>query len=123
MGRMKLQIISKVSLTRVRGSMALLVTETFNGGVKLSKEDLQVAVRLWEENINPACMEFQQKTGKPTEAMREAIASVIARRVNHNSRWNTWQKVWWKAKGNELTDGHDDALRSKFVTPYNCALG
>ena len=103
--------------------MALLVTETFNGGVKLSKEDLQVTVRLWEETINPACMEFQEKTGKPAEAMRKAITGVITRHVNHNSWWNTWQKVWWKAKGNELTDGHDDVLRSKFVTPYNCALG
>jgi hypothetical protein len=97
--------------------VALLVTETLNGGVKLSKEDLEVAVKLWEDTINPACIEFQKRTGKPAEAMREAIAGVIARRVNHNSRWNTWQKVWWKKKGKGLTDGHNDALGSKFELP------
>ncbi len=118
MRRRELLITSKVSLARVCGSVALLLTATFNGGVKLSKEDLKFAVNLWEETINPACIKFQEKMGKPAEAMREAIAGVIARRVNHNSRWNTWQKVWWKENGKGLTDDHGDVLRSKLVTPY-----
>jgi len=86
--------------------------------VKLSKEDLQIATSLWDEVINPTCIEFEKKTGKPAQAMREAIAGVIARRVNQSSSWNAWQKIWWK-RFHKIYDGE---CRSKFVTSYNCAL-
>jgi hypothetical protein len=115
LGRRETLITSKVSLTRV---CVLLVTETLNRGVKLSKEDLQVATKLWDEVINPTCIEFEKRTGKPAEAMREAIAGVIARRVNQRSSWNAWQSIWWK----RLPKVHDKGFRSKSVTPYNCPL-
>jgi len=86
--------------------------------VKLTQEDLQVAVDLWDEVINPKCIEFEKRTGKPAEAMREAIAGVIARRVNQGSGWNAWQKIWWK----KLPKVHDKGLRSTSVTSRNCPL-
>lgn len=76
--------------------VAFLVTETFDRGVKLSKDDLKVATELWDNVINPACIQFEKQTGKPAEAMREAIAGVIVNRVNQHNSWNAWQKLWWK---------------------------
>ena len=94
------------------------MTETFDGGVKLSKEDLQFANKLWNETLNPACIEFEKRTGKPAEAMREAIIGVSTRRVNQHSSWNTWQKLWWQ----RLPKVHDKEYRGKFATSYNCLL-
>jgi len=81
LGWRKTPITSKVSLVHVC-VWSLLVTETLDRGVKLSKEDCQVTTDLWDKVINPACIEFEKRTGKPTEAMREAIARVITRRMN-----------------------------------------
>jgi len=117
LGWRKTPVTSKVSLVRVR-VWSLLVTETLDRGVKLSKEDRQVATDLWDNVINPACIEFEKRTGKPAEAMREAIAGVITRRVNRRSSWNAWQKIWW----NRLPELHDQAYRSKSATLYNCPL-
>jgi hypothetical protein len=109
LGRRKTPITSKVGLTRV---CVLLVTETLNLGVELSKEDLQVATKLWDEVINPTCIEFEEWTGKPTQAMHEAITRVIARHANQGSSWNTWQRIWWK----KVPKVHDKGLQSKSVT-------
>ena len=98
--------------------MALLVTETFDGGVKLSKEDLQLANKLWAETINSASIEFQKQTGKPAEVMREAITAASTRRVNQHSSWNTWQKIWWQ----RLPKVHNKEYWGKCVTSYNCPL-
>jgi len=98
--------------------VAFLVTETFDQGTNLSKDDLQVATDLWDNVINPACMKFQEETGKPAEAMREAIAGVIARQVRQNNTWNIWQKIWWKRRPKVF----DGTLQSKFVTSYNFPL-
>ena len=73
--------------------MALLITETFDGGVKLSKEDLQLANKLWAETLNSASIEFQKQMGKPAEAMCKAITAASMRHVNQHSSWNTWQKI------------------------------
>ena len=86
--------------------------------MKLTKDDLQVATDLWDNVINPTCIEFEKRTGKPAEAMREAIAGVIARRVHQCGSWNTWQKIWWK----RLPKVHDKALWSKFITSLNSHL-
>jgi hypothetical protein len=86
--------------------------------VNLSKEDLQVATDLWDKVINPACLDFQKRTGKPAEAMREAIARVIARRVNHHSSWNAFQKVWW----NKQPTVHDKELQSECLTSHDFPL-
>jgi len=86
--------------------------------VKLSKEDCQVTTDLWDNVINPTCIEFEKWTGKPAEAMHEAIAGVITRHVNQQSSWNAWQKIWW----NRLPKLHDQAYRSKSATLYNCPL-
>jgi len=86
--------------------------------VKLSKEDLQVAIDLWDKVINPTCIDFEKRTGKPAEAMREAIAGVMARRVNQGSSWNAWQKQWWK----RFPKVPDKKLRSKPATSHNCPL-
>ena len=99
-------------------SVASLVTETVDRGVDLSEDELQAANKLWDEVINPACIEFEEKTRKPAEAMREALAGVIARRVNQRSSWNAWQKLWWR----RLPEGHDKADQGKSVTSYNCPL-
>lgn len=96
--------------------MTSIITETFDRGVDLTKEDLQIANDLWDEVINPKCVEFEKRTGKPAEAMREAIAGVIARRVNQPSSWNAWQKLWWR----RLPGDHAKADRSTSVTFYNC---
>lgn len=93
-------------------SVAILTTETLNGGVKLSKEDLQVATDLWSKTINPTCIEFEKRTGKPAEAMREAITGVIARRATRHSGWNAWQKVWWQ----RLPKIQNKKFRGKSVT-------
>lgn len=84
----------------------------------MSKEDLQFATDLWDDVINPTCIKFEKETGKPAEAMREAIAGVITRHVRQNNNWNIWQKVWWKRHSKD----YDGALRSTFVTSYNCPL-
>lgn len=84
----------------------------------MSKEDLKFATDLWEDVINPACTKFEEETGKPAEAMREAIAGVIARHVRQNNNWNIWQKVWWK----QHAKNYDGTVWSKFVTSYNCPL-
>jgi len=86
--------------------------------VKLSKEDRQVTTNLWDNVINPACIEFEKWMGKPAEAMHEAIAGVITRRMNQRSSWNVWQKIWW----NRLPELHDQAYQSKSATLYNCPL-
>ena len=100
--------------------MAFLVTEIFDQGTKLSKEDLQFATDLWDNVINPACIEFEERTGKPAEAMREAIAGVIARQVHQHNSWNAWQKLWWQR---HPKDGvYDGALQRKSVTSDNCPL-
>jgi hypothetical protein len=95
--------------------VAFLVAETFDLGTNLSKDDLKFATDLWDDVINPACIAFEEKTGKPAEAMREAIAGVIARHVRQHNTWNMWQKVWWK-RHPKIHDG------SKFVTSYNCPI-
>jgi hypothetical protein len=77
-----------------------------------------VATDLWDNTINPACIDFEKRTGKPAEAMREAIAGVIARRVNQRSIWNAWQRVWWK----RLPNIHDKGLRSKRLPSHNFPL-
>ena len=84
----------------------------------LTKEDLQFANNLWDNVINPHCVEFEKKTGKPAEAMREAIAGVITRRVNQRSSWNAWQRLWWK----RLPENHDNADWSVSVAFYNRPL-
>jgi hypothetical protein len=109
LGRRKTPITSKVGLMHV---CVLLVTETLNLGVELSKEDLQVATKLWDEVINPTCIEFEERMGKPTQAMHKAIARVIARHANQGSSWNAWQRIWWK----KVPKVHDKGLRSKSVT-------
>jgi hypothetical protein len=86
--------------------------------VKLSEEDLKVATDLWENTINPACIAFEKHTKKPAEAMREAIAGVIARRVNQPSTWNSWQKIWWTRLGRI----HDKELRSKCPVSHDFPL-
>jgi hypothetical protein len=115
LGRRETPITSKVCLMCV---CVFLVTETLNRGVKLSKEDLQVTTDLWENTINPACIEFERQMGKPAEAMRKALAGIIAQCVNQPSSWNTWQKVWW----NRFPKVHDKGLRSKSVTSYDCPV-
>lgn len=97
--------------------MAFLITETFDRGVKLNKDDLQFANALWDDVINPACLQFAERTGKPAEAMREAIAGVIASRVNQHNSWNAWQKLWWK-KHTKV----DKALRRKSVISYSSPI-
>jgi hypothetical protein len=89
-----------------------------NQGVNLTKEDLQVATDLWDKVINPACMDFQKRTGKPAKVMHEAIAGVIARRVNHHSSWNAFQKVWW----NKHPTVHDKELQSECLTSHDFPL-
>src|SRR5258706_985390 len=106
---------SKVSFAHVQG---LNHTETFTLGGNLSKEDLEVATDLWDNTINPACIAFEERTGKPAEAMREAIAGVIARRTNRPSNWNSWQRIWW----HRLPKVNDKTFRSKTVTSNNCPL-
>ena len=87
-------------------------TETHSQGAKLSKEDLQITADLWDNVINPACIKFEKETGKPAEALREAIAGVSARHVSQDSSWNMWQKVWWRKEPKVK----DTALRSKSVS-------
>ena len=65
-------------------SMAFLITETFNWGVKLNKDDLQFVNVLWDNILNPACLQFVEWTGKPAKAMHEAITGVIASQVNQH---------------------------------------
>ena len=114
MGR-KPQITSNISFVCVCGFSH---TETFNGGVKLSKEDLEFANELWNETINPACIDFERHMGKPTEAMCEAITGVIMRHVNQHSSWNAWQKVWWQ----RLPKVTDEEYWGKSITSYNYHL-
>ena len=99
-------------------SVPLLVTDTLDRGVKLSKEDLQTATDLWDQVINPACIDFEKWTGKPADAMRKAILGVIKKRVNQGSSWNAWQKIWWKTHPKV----HDSEAQSKSVTLRNCPL-
>ena len=70
-------------------SVAILITGTFDGGVKLSKEDLQVATDLWSKNTNSTCIHFEKQIGKPAEAMHEAvheaITGVIARHATQHN--------------------------------------
>ena len=86
--------------------------------MELTKEDLQCASDLWDEVINPRCLEFEERTGKPAQAMREAIAGVVARRVNQRSSWNAWQSIWWK----NIPEDHAKEDRGKDVTFNNCPL-
>jgi len=87
--------------------------------VKLSKEERQIAIDLWNDVINPKCLEFAEQTGKPADAMREAITGVIARRTNQPGAWNAWQKYWWKThpKANDEED-----WSGKSVTFHTCPL-
>ncbi len=99
--------------------VAFLVTETFyHQGTTLSKDDHQIAIDLWDNVINPACLEFEEKTGKPAEAMREAIAGVIAKQVRQRSSWNAWQKLWWQRHPKV----YDGSLWSKSATSYDFPL-
>ena len=111
-GRRKALITSTVSFAL---SVTSIVIETFDRGVDLTKDDLQCAYNLWDEVINPYCIEFEERTKKPAQAMCEAIAGVIARRANQRSSWNAWQRLWW----HKLPEDHDKADQGKSVTFYN----
>jgi len=71
------------------------VFEPVTLGVKLDQSDLKRVADLWEDAVNPACLKFEAETGKPAEALREAIAAGFERRVKKFHRWNAWERVWW----------------------------
>jgi hypothetical protein len=75
-------------------------------GVKLDQSDLERVADLWENLINPACLQFEAETGKPAEALREAITAGFERRVKKFQRWNAWQRIWWS----RMPDIEDRAL-------------
>jgi len=81
-------------------------------GVKLDKEDLHRVNGLWQNIINPACIKWEQETGKPAEAYREAVAGVFDRQVTKFNAWNAWQRIWW----HELPDVDDEGLYCGFIS-------
>jgi hypothetical protein len=63
--------------------------------VKLDKDDLKQVADLWDEYINPACIQFEKETGKPAEALCNAIVAGFERCTKQVQHWNAWQCVWW----------------------------
>src|SRR5258706_249522 len=95
-----------------------LISHCNVGGLELIQEDPEVATDLWDNTINPACIAFEEQTGKPTKAMCKAIAGVIVQHMNRPSNWNLWQRIWW----HRLPKVHDKTFHSKSVTSNNCPL-
>jgi hypothetical protein len=85
-------------------------------GVELDQSDLKRVADLWNNVINPACLQFEKETGKPAEAMREAIAGGFERRVKTFHRWNAWQRIWW----NKMPNIGDKAIISASLSCCNC---
>ena len=85
--------------------------------VELDQSDLKRVADLWNDVINPACLQFEKDTGKPAEAMREAIAGGFERRVKTFHRWNAWQRIWW----NNIPDIEDKAIIGMSFLCYICS--
>jgi hypothetical protein len=93
-----------------------LVFELVLLGVELNESDLKRVADLWNNVVNPACLQFEKETGKPAEAMREAIAGVFERRVKKFHQWNAWQRVWW----NKMPTIEDKTILSALLYWCNC---
>ena len=85
-------------------------------GVKLDESDLKRVTELWEDVINPACLKFEEETGKPAEALREAITAGFERRVKKFHQWNAWERVWWS----KIPDIENSALIGMYLSRCNC---
>ena len=80
-------------------------------GVKLDEDDHRRIADLWNDIINPACVEWGRETGKPAEAYREAVVGAFERQLTKFNPWNAWQRVWWHG----LPDIEDDGLACTLV--------
>ena len=93
-----------------------LVFELVKLGVKLDESDLKRVADLWTDVINPACLKFEAETGKPAEALREAIAAGFERRGKKVHRWNAWERLWWS----KVPHIEDKSIISTLLPHCNC---
>jgi hypothetical protein len=84
--------------------------------VKLDQSNLKRVADLWEDIINPACLQFEVETRKPAEALCEAITVGFERHVKKLHWWNAWQHIWWS----RVPDIEDKALIGMLLPCCNC---
>lgn len=95
---------------------ACLAAEQVILGAKLDGSDIKHVADLWDEVINPACLRFQEETGKPAHLLREAITVGFERRVKKFHRWNAWEQLWW----NKLPNIEDKGVRGMLLPHCRC---